>query len=124
MRPCFSVVPESMHKVSRGTLKGAALAQKALQGSEAETRELLGGTEEKGLSPTRGLEGKSMIFYKTENRKNRVCGQTWSRSMTKEWKLSDAGMFFLESPSFAVSAAASPPNVLDLFSMQSSTAVS
>ena len=29
-------------------------AQKALQGSETETRELLGGTEEFSVSPTRG----------------------------------------------------------------------
>ena len=35
-----------MHETSRGPLKGAVFAQKALQGSETETRELLGGTEE------------------------------------------------------------------------------
>ena len=48
-------------------LKGAMSAQNALQGSETETRELLGGTEEKIISPTRGSlicpPGKSMIFY-------------------------------------------------------------
>ena len=31
--------------------KGAVSAQKALQGSETETRELLGGTEENSVSP-------------------------------------------------------------------------
>ena len=39
---------------SRGPLKGAVLALKALQGSETETREWLGGTEENIVSPTRG----------------------------------------------------------------------
>ena len=53
--PCFSVVTEATHQVSRGPLKGAVSAQKALQGSETETRELLGGMEEeKGVSPARG----------------------------------------------------------------------
>ena len=37
-----------MHRVSWEPLNGAALAEKALQGSEVETSELLGGTEEKG----------------------------------------------------------------------------
>ena len=45
-------------------------AQKALQGSETETRELLGGAEEKSASPTRGSlicpPGKSMIFTSHE----------------------------------------------------------
>ena len=35
-------------------MKGAVSAQKALQGSETETRELLGGTKEKSISLTRG----------------------------------------------------------------------
>ena len=35
-------------------LEAAMSAQKALLGSETETRELLAGTEEKGISPTRG----------------------------------------------------------------------
>ena len=51
--PWFSVVPEAMHN-SRGPLKSAVPAQKARQGSEMETRELLGGTEENSVSPTRG----------------------------------------------------------------------
>ena len=42
------------HKASQGPLKGAVSAQKAPQGSEMEMRELLGGTEEKIISPTRG----------------------------------------------------------------------
>ena len=40
----------AMHKASRGPFKGTMLAQKALQGSETEARELLGGTEEKSVS--------------------------------------------------------------------------
>ena len=47
----FSVVPEAMHEASRGPLKGAVSAQKVLQGSETETRELLGGTKETSVSP-------------------------------------------------------------------------
>ena len=42
-----SVVPEVTHEASREPLKAAVSAQKALRGSETETRELLGGTEEK-----------------------------------------------------------------------------
>ena len=48
--PCFSVVLESAQAANRGPSKGAVSAQKALQGSETETRELLGGTEENTLS--------------------------------------------------------------------------
>ena len=48
------VVPEATHKASQGPLKGAVSAQKALQGSETETRELLGGVEEKSVSLLRG----------------------------------------------------------------------
>ena len=55
--PFFSVVPEATHEASRGPLKGAVSAQKALQGSETETMELLGGTEEKSVSPKRGKGG-------------------------------------------------------------------
>ena len=53
-RPCLSVVPESTHKGSQGPLKGATSVLQALQGSETETRELLRGTEENSVSPTRG----------------------------------------------------------------------
>ena len=52
--PCFSVVPEAMHEASQGPEKGAMSAQKALRGSETETRELLGGTEENSVSLMRG----------------------------------------------------------------------
>ena len=38
------------HEASRGPLKSTVSAQKALQRSETETRELLGGTEEKSVS--------------------------------------------------------------------------
>ena len=48
------MVPEAMHEASRGPLKGAVSAQKALQGSETETRELLGGTAENSVSLMRG----------------------------------------------------------------------
>ena len=47
---CISAVLEVMHEASRGPLKGAVSAQKALRGSETEKRELLGGTEEKSMS--------------------------------------------------------------------------
>ena len=47
---------EAKHKASRGPLKGAVSAQKALQGSETETRELLGGTEENSVSTMRDHE--------------------------------------------------------------------
>ena len=36
--PLISVVPETTHEARRGPLKGAPSAQKALEGSEAETR--------------------------------------------------------------------------------------
>ena len=57
MTPCretlFFVVPEATHKAS--------------QGSETETRELLGRMEKKSISPHEGSlicpPGKSMIFY-------------------------------------------------------------
>ena len=55
-----------MHEASPGPLKGAVSAQKALQGSETETRELLGGTEEKSIALTGVIDlpsSKSMIFY-------------------------------------------------------------
>ena len=49
-----SVVPEATQEASRGPEKGAVSAQKAFRGSETETRELLGGTEEDSVSPMRG----------------------------------------------------------------------
>ena len=53
--PCISVVPEATHGASRGPEKGAvSAAQKALRGSEIETRKLLGGTEENSVSLKRG----------------------------------------------------------------------
>ena len=60
----ISVVPEATHKASRGPLKGAVSAQKGLRGSETETRELLGGTEENSVSPMRGL-----FFHRKETEK-------------------------------------------------------
>ena len=51
--PCISAVTEARHEVSPGPFKAALSAQKAFQGSETETRELLGGTMENSL-PSRG----------------------------------------------------------------------
>ena len=60
----ISIVLEATHEASRGPEKGAVSAQKGLLGSETETRELLGGTEEKSVSPRRETpRGKAMIFY-------------------------------------------------------------
>ena len=50
----FSVVPEATHEASQGFLKGAMSAQKALQGSETEARELLGGTKKNSVHPEKG----------------------------------------------------------------------
>ena len=44
--PCFYLVLLAMQEERGRSLKGALSAQKAFQGSETETRELLGGTEE------------------------------------------------------------------------------
>ena len=53
-----------MQKASLGLSKDVVSAQKAPQGSEAETRELLGGTEENIVSPMLGPGGqKSFFFY-------------------------------------------------------------
>ena len=49
---CLQGLGWMLHKKS---LKGAVSAQKALQGSETETRELLRGTEEKSVSLMRVL---------------------------------------------------------------------
>ena len=58
-----------MHEASRGPLKGTVSAQKALQGSQTETRELQGGTEENSVSTMSCPPGKSMIFHKKETEK-------------------------------------------------------
>ena len=50
-RPCCSLVPEATNEAIRGSLKGAGSAQKALQGLETETRELLGGMEKRKVFP-------------------------------------------------------------------------
>ena len=50
-----------------------SVQQKALQGPETETRELLGGTKENSVSPDEGSlichPGKSMNFHKKETEK-------------------------------------------------------
>ena len=45
--PCISVVPKATHEASLGPLKGVVSTQKALQGSETETREELAGCEKR-----------------------------------------------------------------------------
>ena len=63
-----------MHEASQGPFKGAVSAQKAIQGSETETRELLGGTTENSVSPTRGhwfaLQANQDFFYKKETKEH------------------------------------------------------
>ena len=46
-------------------MKGAVSAQKALQGSETETRELLGGTKENSVPPM----GRQFFFTKRKQKK-------------------------------------------------------
>ena len=68
-------------EVSRGPLKGAVSAQNALQGSQTETTELLGGPKENSVSPMRGhwfaLQANQWFCYKKETGTNWVSGQTW-----------------------------------------------
>ena len=78
-----------------GPLKGAVSAQKAFQGSETETRELLGGTgtEENSVSPTRGhwfaLQANQWFFLqKRKQKKDWVSDQAW-------WWWSEWEAFFL-----------------------------
>ena len=63
-RPSFSL---DTRKTSQGPLKGVVSAQKALQGTDTEMIELLGGKEKISKSPTRRSlifpPGKSIIFY-------------------------------------------------------------
>ena len=56
-RQGYTIVCSSSQQLPRlhlRPLKGAVSAQKALRGSETETRELLGGTEENSVSQMRG----------------------------------------------------------------------
>ena len=52
--PCFSVVPAASHNMSWRPLKVAVTAQKALQGSELQSREMLVGMEKK-VFPHQGV---------------------------------------------------------------------
>ena len=54
-RPWFFVVPEATHKVSQGPLKGAVSAQKALQGSETESRDFSWEERKRKVFPRQGL---------------------------------------------------------------------
>ena len=72
---CISVDPDSGSNMCRGwgPLRGAVSAQEALQGSETETRELLGGTEEISISLTRihwfDLQANQWFFTKRKQKK-------------------------------------------------------
>ena len=74
----MSVIPEAMHKASRGPLKGAVSIQKALQRSKTETRELLRGMQENSVLPDEGVidlpslidcKSKSNFFTKRKQKK-------------------------------------------------------
>ena len=69
-----AVAPEATHEVSGGPLKGTVSAQKALQGSENKTRELLIGTKENNILPYEGsliCPSKQIndFFYKKQTAK-------------------------------------------------------
>ena len=71
--PYFSVGPKAMHEASWGPEKGTVSAQKALQGSETETRDLQGKLQTTMFPDEESLicpSGKSMIFLKKETVKN------------------------------------------------------
>ena len=74
----FSVVPPS------NFLKGAVSAQKALQGSQTETRELLFRTEENSNSPMRGhgfaLQANQWFFIERREKKDELVARTWVRT--------------------------------------------
>ena len=78
---CLSLVPEATQEASWGPLKGAVSAQKALQGSMMEMKELMGGTKER-CPPIRdhwlALQANQWFFTK-RNRTKRVSGQTCYR---------------------------------------------
>ena len=59
-----------MRKASLEPLKGAVSALKALQGSETETRELLGGTKEKRVSGQTYWIGLGQRLRSTDWRKS------------------------------------------------------
>lgn len=64
--PCFSVVPEALHEASPGPLKGTMTAQKAIQGSQMKTRELMGGMEKKCFPQQRVTDlpsGQIKVFF-------------------------------------------------------------
>ena len=69
---------KATHKASQGSLKGVRVsAQKALQGSKTETKELLGGMEEKNEGSLIFPSDKSIIFiHEKEKEQNSVSGQT------------------------------------------------
>ena len=56
--------------MSQGPLKGTMSAQKALQGSKTETRELLGGTEENSVDEGSLICPPGNDFYQKETEKN------------------------------------------------------
>ena len=90
---CLSLVPEATQEASWGPLKGAVSAQKALQGSMMEMKELMGGTKER-CPPMRdhwlALQANQWFFTK-RNRTKRVSGQTCYRL---PWPLQPEGTFW------------------------------
>ena len=92
MCPCVFVVPEATQEASRGPLKGTVSAQKALQGSKTETKELLGGAEEKNEGSLICPSGKSFLFTKRKQNKIQLVarpvsprsGELWSRPSSGE----------------------------------------
>ena len=78
---------EATHESIRGPLKGTVSAQKDLQGSETETKELLGGTGERNIIHKEGTlicpSCKSMIFYKKETEKRLVAWPETTHRNTK-----------------------------------------
>ena len=82
-----------MHESRRGPLKGAMSAQKALRGSETNTRELLVGTEENSLSPLRGhwfALANQGFFTKRKQKKIKLVArpgsnQCWGKKPPGKW---------------------------------------
>ena len=80
-----SEVLKATHEARRGPMKGAVSTQKALQGSETETRELLGGTTENSVSPMRGhwfaLLANQSFFIKRKQKKIELVARPGTRRM-------------------------------------------
>ena len=53
-------------------MKGAVSAQKALKVSETETRELLGGTKKKSISPIRSMLSRQINDFFTKRKQKKI----------------------------------------------------